>query len=495
MKKGAIYARFSSHAQKDESIEQQVEECSAYAESAEIEIVEIYADKAITGRTDKRPAFQRMMRDAERKKFDCVIAYKSNRIARNMLHALQYEDKLSQLGIETFYAKEEYGNTPSGRFALRMMMSMNQFYSENLSEDIKRGMRDNAQKGKINGSIAFGYRKGQDGRYEIDEQKAAIVREIYHRVLNGDSFAEIAADLNERNIKTRYKGAWNRGSFHRLLRNTLYYGTYHHSGFVIENAVPPIITKDQFEEMQEFLAEKHTRGKKGKMDYWLTGKLFCGHCSSPMVGSSATSHTGDKHYYYVCKGRQKKNCTKENVRKDYIESEVVRITKEEFLTDEVIEWVAKSFHDLYDDLNADRPLLEAQLKDAEKALQNLVKALREGYSKTLSDEVRRLEGEVDALKKQIAALPGEITEDEVMFFLIDWRNGNLTDEIYQKGIISTFVEKVILWDDSIEIDYFPTGKDGVRIKSDSVHHTLTIRTFTVTVTTASISIKGQLHRN
>ena len=493
MKKGAIYARFSSHNQKDESIEQQVEECSAFAESVGVEIVETYADRAISGRTDKRPAFQKMLRDAEKHKFDVVIAYKSNRIARNMLHALQYEDKLSQLGIETYYAKEEYGNTPSGRFALRMMMSMNQFYSENLSEDIKRGMRDNAQKGKVNGSIAYGYRKGADGRYEIDEKKAAIVREIYHRTLKGDTSAEIAADLNARGIKTRYNGNWNKGSFHRMLRNETYTGVYHHSGFVLENAIPQIISKEEYGEMQQFLKNRGVVSKKGSnMNYLLTGKLFCGHCSSPMVGSSATSHTGDKHFYYVCKGRQKHKCKKENVRKADIEAEVVRITKEVFLTDEVIAWVAKSFHELFEEVNADRPILEAQLQDAEKALQNLVKALREGYSKTLSDEVRRVENEINALKRQIAELPDEITEDEVMFFLIDWKAGNLPEEIYAQGIIDTFVKRVTLWDDEIEVEYRPTGKGEVRIKSPCVHHTLSVRTYTITVTTESVRIKGKL---
>ena len=100
-----------------------------------------------------------MMRDAEKKEFGIVIAYKSNRIARNMLQALQYEAKLDLFGIRTLYAKEEFGNTAAGRFALRTMMNVNQFYSENMAEDIRRGMRDNAEACKVNGALPLGYVK------------------------------------------------------------------------------------------------------------------------------------------------------------------------------------------------------------------------------------------------------------------------------------------------------------------------------------------------
>ena len=90
-----IYARYSSHAHKEESIEQQVAACQEYAAANNLEVINIYADKAITGKTDKRPEFQKMIRHAEKRQFQVVIAYKSNRIARNMLQALAYEDKLS----------------------------------------------------------------------------------------------------------------------------------------------------------------------------------------------------------------------------------------------------------------------------------------------------------------------------------------------------------------------------------------------------------------
>ncbi|MBQ9750577.1 MAG: recombinase family protein, partial [Clostridia bacterium] len=116
---GVIYARFSSHNQREESIEQQVAECKAFAALSGIKIVGVYSDSAKTGRTDRRPQFQKLQREAQKGGFNYIIAYKSNRIARNILNALMFENEMEKLGIKVVYAKEEFGNNAAGRFALR----------------------------------------------------------------------------------------------------------------------------------------------------------------------------------------------------------------------------------------------------------------------------------------------------------------------------------------------------------------------------------------
>ena len=126
---GVIYARYSSHAQKDASIEQQVRECLAFAKDRGVNIIDSYEDRAISGTTDKRVSFQRMMKDAEKGRFRCVVAWKSNRMGRNMLQAMMNEAKLNELGVRVMYVEEDYGDTAAGRFALRSMMNVNQFYS------------------------------------------------------------------------------------------------------------------------------------------------------------------------------------------------------------------------------------------------------------------------------------------------------------------------------------------------------------------------------
>lgn len=466
---GVIYARYSSHNQKEESIEQQVEECMTFAALNHIKIIRVYADKALSGRTDKRPQFQKMMRDAEKRQFTVVIAYKSNRIARNMLQALNYEDRLSKYGIETLYAKEEFGNTAAGRFALRTMMNVNQFYSENMAEDIRRGMRDNAESCKVNGALPLGYIKGPDGRYAIDPAEAAIVREIYTRVLEGEAYIDIANDLNARGIKTKQKSLWNKNSFHRMLINDNYIGVYRHSGYVNEQGIPPILEKEVFYAMQKHLeTKKNPRGRhRENEDYLLTGKLHCGHCKSFMVGISGTSQTGGKHFYYTCNNRRSRGeCKKKNVRKDFIERAVAVLTQRFILQDEVIEWLAGSAMEILaqSSSKAEIAAMEAELAANRKATKNIMNAIEQGiFTVTTKNRLLELELEISNLEKSIAIARAAneetvVEKERIIWSLEQLRNGDTESKSYQKHLIDTFVRAVYLWDDEIEIDYYYTGE-------------------------------------
>ena len=123
-----------------------MEKCREFAERNNLLITEVYADRAITGKTDRRPNFQRMMRDAAKSKFQYVVAWKSNRMGRNMLDAMMNDARLRDIGVRCLYTEEDFDDTAAGRFALRNMMNVNQFYSENMAEDVMRGMMDNAKK-------------------------------------------------------------------------------------------------------------------------------------------------------------------------------------------------------------------------------------------------------------------------------------------------------------------------------------------------------------
>ena len=125
--RAAIYARYSSHNQREASIEQQVKACRELAVRLGLDVVETYEDKAISGKSDRRPSFQRLLRDAEKGYFDCVLAWKSNRMGRNMLQAMTNEARLKDWGVRTFYAEEDFDDTAAGRFALRNMMNVKQF--------------------------------------------------------------------------------------------------------------------------------------------------------------------------------------------------------------------------------------------------------------------------------------------------------------------------------------------------------------------------------
>ncbi len=464
-----VYARYSSHAQNDASIEQQVAECRAYAAAHDLKITEVYADRALSGRSDKRPEFQKMIRHAEAGKFQVVLTYKSNRLARNMLDALRYEDRLEKAGVKVVYCKENFGDNAAGRLALRMMMSLNEFYSENMAEDIRRGLIDAAKQGKVAGVIPLGYKKGEDGKYAIDEPKAEIVREIFRRVSANESLASIADDLNSRGILTAYKKPWGRNSFHSLLSNERYLGVYKFAEVRIEHGMPAIIDRALFEDVQDKVRRrKEVAGRRREsVEYLLTGKAFCAKCGAPMIGISGTSKNGEMHYYYVCKTRREEHtCTKLNVRKAVAEKEVARSLKAIVMKPDVVEWMIDNVMKFQEEMNKQSDLASYQdrLVEVRRGINNLVKAIEAGiFSESTKARLDELESEQRDLQGMIAfeqAKVKNVSRAQVQEYLDGFKDGSVDDPAFQKLLFKTFLIKVFLDDDKYRIAFnYTDGQD------------------------------------
>ena len=492
-----IYARYSSHAQRDASIEQQIEECTAFAKRNNLFVLETYADKAVSGKTDRRKAFQRMMKDAEKGFFQVVISYKSNRIGRNMLQTLTNEEKLSKFGVRVLYAKEEFGDNAAGRFALRTMMIVNQFYSENMAEDIMRGLLDNAERCMVTGSLPFGYGSDDSGRYVINDGQAAIVREIYDRFLSGWSFADMASDLNQRGIKTKQGGPWNKGSFHRMLTNERYTGVYLYRDIRKEGGIPQIIDRDKWLAVQNKLKTKKNPvgAQRHSGDYLLTGKLFCGHCGTPMVGISGTGKGGEKHYYYSCqKHRLEHTCEKKNVPRDFIEDAVCRGVVDYVLQDYVIEWMADCVMDYQNRHKDDGTIniLTSRKKKVDTSIKNILNAMEHGvFTASTKARLEELEQEQAKLSRSIEtekALRPTHTRARVVYWLEQFRGGDINDPAYRENLVRIFVNAIYLYDDgrikialnfagdnnAVDLSFIESAdnsdSESVRISLKEVHH-------------------------
>lgn len=475
---GVDYSRYSSHSQKDISIEQQIAKNEELAKEYGIRLIEHYCDRAVSGRTDKRKDFQRMMRDAAKGKFKYVIAWKSNRMGRNMLEALMNEAKLQELGVRVLYVEEDFDDTAAGRFAARSMMNVNQFYSENMAEDIKRGLYDNAANCMVtNGGLPFGFKRGDDLRYVIDEPKDSIVREIYGRVACGEAFVDIADDLNRRGIKTARGNLWGKNSFHALLTNERYRGVYIYGDVRIDGGVPRIVSDELFFKVQEVLkTKKNPQGRhRVNGDYLLTGKLFCGKCKSPMVGISGTSKTGALHYYYTCqKKRTEKACGKANVRRDEIESAVAQAIRDYALQDDVIEWIADSTvaYNKRQEEATHVSILEDELAENRRAIKNIMTAIEQGIiTETTKGRLLELESEQVQLKAKIAAERADIvtvSREDIVAGLGMFRDGNVADKKYQAKLFDTFLVAVYVYDDDLKIVFsFSGNKNTVRVPLDA----------------------------
>lgn len=498
---GVIYARYSSNNQRDESIEQQVAECRKFAASQGITVIEIYSDAAQTGRNDRRTSYQRLLRDAKKGTFEYILAYKSSRIARNMFNALKFENEMERYNIKVLYAKEEFGNNAAGRFALRTMMNVNQFFSENMGEDVKRALDDNARQGLANSIPPYGYRIGEDRRFAIDEETAPIAKEIFQRVAAGEQYISIARDLNARGLRTRLGKEWNKSSFYGIVTNERYTGVYLFGNVRIEGGMPALVSKELFSEAQKAMKEKkRVRGRHNPNgDYLLTGKVFCGECREHMVGVSGTSHDGTTHYYYACSNQwNKQGCKKKAVRRDALEYKVTVTIKQFIVVDENIQWIADEVmsYQRRRDEDSERLLLEDDLKTTELSIGNIMKAIEAGiFTETTKSRLLELEEKKAELNRRIAVVKSQeiaVTREQIIEWLYSFKDGDPYSQEYRRKLFNTFLRSVYVYDDklrivfdiddreekTVDISFLDETTDGgeVRIDSDRAREMGAIRT-------------------
>ena len=313
MATAAIYARYSSAGQREESIEDQVRVCRAAIEAAGDAVGHVYEDRATTGTTtDRRAGFMRMVADAQKGLFSAVYVYKLDRFARNRYDAAVYRRRLKQAGVRLVSATERTGDGPDGILLESMLEGLAEYYSANLSENVRRGLAGNAMKCRHNGIRVFGYDHGPDGRYVVNEAEAAAVRRVFAMYQQGEPFSAIIGALPA--VRSKGGGPLTVQMVGKMLRNDKYAGVYRYGDTVVEGGMPQIIPRDEFDAVQRRLALR-TRRRRSTVDYLLSGKLFDseGH---RYQSSSGHGKSGRKYTYYRCPA------TGHQVRRDALEAEV-----------------------------------------------------------------------------------------------------------------------------------------------------------------------------
>ncbi|MBE5822278.1 MAG: recombinase family protein [Clostridiales bacterium] len=473
------YARYSSHNQTEQSIEGQIKVCEEYAKRNDLTIVGTYIDRALTGTNDKRPEFARMIKDSNKKFFEGILVYQLDRFARNRYDSAIYKAKLKKNGVRVLSAKENISDDASGILMESVLEGMAEYYSVELSQKVKRGMRINAEKCLYNGGkVPLGYKISETKHYEINEQEAEIVRLIYKMYANGSTIADIIRELNRRLIKTAEGKEFNKNSINVILKNEKYIGIYKYNDIRIENGVPQIIDNKTFEKVKAIMEtnKKAPARAKAKTEYLLSTKLFCGTCNELMTGTCGTSRNGTIYYYYICNGIKKKKCNRKNIKKEYIEDIVIFNTRN-MLTEKNITEIAKQVvkNIEKEKNNSDINRLENLLKSTEKQKRNMLINLREcekdNIRKTIFEELDRIENELEAINEKIIVEKNKcinITEQEVKFFLNKLKNGNVNDIKYKKMLINVLVNKVYVYDDHIIILFNAQDKTKVEINIPSI---------------------------
>lgn len=454
-----IYARYSSHSQTEQSIEGQLQTCYEFAKNNGHIVIGEYIDRAQSGTTDSRAEFQRMIADSDKHIFEGILVYQLDRFARNRYDSAINKAKLKKNGVRVISARENISDDASGILVEGVLESMAEYYSAELSQKIRRGMDINAEKCLSNGSNpGLGYYVDEERRFHVDPEGAAIVREIFEMYASGKTVAEITKYLNSKQVKTSQGKEFNKNSLHRLLRNKRYIGYYIYKDTETPGGMPRIIEDELFQRVQHILDrnKKAPARSRGREEYLLTTKLFCGYCREMMTGYGGTGKSGTAYRYYACKSAKKKACRKKVVNKQKIEDRVV-LECHKLLTDSNIEKIALAVAAAceadYDSSAIKR--IKAAIQEADVAIENLWKALERGQAvDMITERIGKRKREKDELQGQLAIEMGKqvtFTAPQIKVFLYSLKRGNITDENNRRGMVNIFLRAIYLYDDRMTL--------------------------------------------
>jgi site-specific DNA recombinase len=419
-----LYSRVSSDAQDvDLSISAQLRALRDYAAKQGHEILREFVDEAESGRTSSRPAFREMIALAKAKPslFEAILVWKLNRFARSRMDSITYKALLKGKGIKVISINEPLDDSPSGQLLEGVIESMDEFYSASLGQDIKRGMRENAQRGFFNGSrppyglCRVPVQDGTKTRYKLgpdpdDHVAMNVVGRMFAMALQDVGCKEIARVMNKEGFRTANGQPWGKTTVHKVLTNEAYCGTLVWGGrpghpaihsadppVRVENAWPAIIDPATFALVQEKMASKRpttVHPRTIPSPYLLSGLLFCS-CGHAMIGRSAKSH---QYFYYTCNGGFKKGkdtCDARALPKDKLEHMVIEQIRSRVLNpqslEELVGLANMELDSMHDIVKEKSDAIDAELNDVEFRLSKLYDAL-ETEKLSLDDLAPRIKG-------------------------------------------------------------------------------------------------------
>ena len=456
-----IYARYSTDSQREESIEGQIRECTAYAEKNGFTVVKHYIDRAVSAKTDNRPQFQQMIKDSERGIFDVIIVWKLDRFARNRYDSARYKTQLKRNGVKLVSATEVISAGPEGIILESVLEGYAEYYSADLSEKVVRGMTENALKGIYNGgTIPFGYMIDETRHYQPDPLLAPYVEQTFQKYADGATMTDLRDWLKAHNIKNSMGGEMSYNTIQRMLSNRRYIGELRLRDVVQPNAIPALVSEDLFNKVQEKLAKnkKAPARHKAEESYLLTTKLYCGKCGALMFGESGVSHTGKMYTYYKCAAaKKKKTCDKKAVRKQWLEDLVVNETMKLVEDDASMNAIIAKVMELQNQVSTDLPIYEKQLKETEVGITNMLNAIQMGIlTSSTKERLEALEEQRKELQARIAeerlAKP-KMKEEFVRFWLLRFRKLDMTQPEQRQALVDTFINAIYLYDDKVLITF------------------------------------------
>lgn len=482
IKKTAVaYARFSSTNQREESIDAQMRAIREYCIKENIELIAEFKDEAISGKTDDRADFQKMINQLLKGNLpvDVVLVHKFNRFARNKYDSALYKKKLKDAGIKVVSVSQRIDETPEGELLEGFLETIDQYYSANLAVEVRKGLRENALKGKhAGGQVLFGYSLDKDGYYVANEN-AKIVRRIFEEYAAGYPKTQICERLNAEGYRNQRGKKFNTRTIYDLLRNPKYIGIYIYTidrketirlDDVIQN---PPIDRRLWEQVQKLCQEGSSKGRyrKKKRSYLLTGKAICEECGCQISGggSKRSGGNGKLNYYYKCVGKtkHKNGCKNPSINKDWIEPKILKTILDTVMDEQQIKYLAAL---VFTELQSMRDTPIITTEQLKKELSNILsrqERLTDLYldgnldKKNLDErnqelQQRKYQIEDELEKRKHIANSADITVNDIEDFIKSFveyikKSYEQSDDEFMRVIFHTFIENVVISREKITV--------------------------------------------
>ncbi len=494
----ALYARVSSDRQDvDLSVAAQLRALRDYAKNNGYSVAREYVDEAESGRIADRPQFRKMIDEGSKPEapFCEILVWKFSRFTRKREHAVAFKAQLRRKGIRVVSITEQAEDNATGRLLEGIIESVDEYYSENLAQEVVRGMREAASRGFwVSTNAPYGYRKVhvQDGakrrpRLELDPPHDAVARRIFEMVLSGKSVLDVTKTLNDEGVPNSNGRKWIKTTIHNMLSNEAYTGTLlwgqrakdGQEPVRVEDAFPAIVSQQDFQKVRKLLgsrAPKQANPRRAASPYLLSGLARCRSCNKAMTAAEAK---GGKYTYYVCHSLLKQgsgacDCPRLNARN--FEDLIIANIRDNILTESNIRELVKLVDEEMDGVaREERDRLEAiehELEDVKRRLARIWQLL-ETTDIEMADasdrikEHRERQRQLEDAAQEARAVLAERRElldsaDMVAAFAADMSEFLRTSELTEtKAFVRSFVKEVEVVPGRATIVYtIPTPQDS-----------------------------------
>lgn len=455
----AGYCRYSSDRQHESSIEAQELALREWASRNGVVIVRMYYDRAISGTSDNRPDFLRMIADLKSDPVDLILVHKQDRFARNRYDAAVYQQEIKKRGARLVAVAQDFGEGNEAVLLEALMQGLAEYYSKNLSSEVIKGRRVKIRAGKHAGGVhPLGYDVDDDGHYKINDLEAYYIRKLYQCVIDGEPCAPVVAEMRAAGVRGRRKGNMLSNNVVKTLRNPLYTGLYRARAgdeiVEIPNNHPAIIDEKTYQEAMHIMDTRRNVGRRPKQKYLLKGLITCGECGSNLTGHNVVKQ--DKtHRYYDCPSCKLRAVPCQEVEQaacDYL-AQLLSPELRAQLSSAVEDYVSGQMSS-----SKQRAAENArQIRTLRAKIDTLITNMSSGVLapvvlERLSKEISSLEEQIKVLE-HISAPPPSVSRTQIEAYFADAAAVSLDDDPQMtSAMLRRFISKVAVFSDHFEFE-------------------------------------------